>query len=245
MSESVCYCCGWSYYNLNNHFKQSPICLFPEFSSRQEELLKGLTMGDGSITRSREGGNFRMAISSVNEVWLRWIYAQFGDRLATEPQLSQDGEAAGEQARQYESFDDSGGEWEYSDVYEMAIRSHPHLTEMRETWYPDDEICFPDDLSLTPALAKTWYCSDGGLSWSDGTPHVNVGTWNESYRPEFLLDLFREHGFEPTYSEPLIRLFGDGRDRFLDWIAPAPAGFKYKWETESRERYDALKGGVA
>jgi hypothetical protein len=239
---AVCNQCGDEFEEVVLHWKLSSECEHPAFTQRQKELLKGLVMGDGSISEAGwDGGDARMQISSTNEIWLRWLRAQFGG-FASDVTLEQTGEALGERARQHEAFDDSGGAWEYSDIYAFDVRSHPFLTQMRDRWYPDGDIRYPDDLTLTPVAVKAWYGSDGGLSWSDRQyAHAAFGTHNEAHRPEFLCDLFRAHGFDPSWSEPLIRFGVEDTNELLAWMGAAPAGFEYKWECGSRDRYDKLK----
>lgn len=237
--------CECEFKQLANHWVQSSSCDHPPFTQRQRELLKGLVMGDGCVSPSSwDGGDARMNVMSTNERWLRWLRAQFGV-FATDVHVAQSGERIGERAREHSEFDNSGGAWEYSNIYRVDIRSHPHLTMMRERWYSDGDVQYPDDLMLTPVAAKAWYCSDGGLSWSDDThAFAAFGTHNESHRPEYLCDLFQEHGFLPNWSEPLLRFSLADTAAILEWMGDAPAGFEYKWANESRERYSRLKAAI-
>ncbi|UIP01214.1 hypothetical protein Hbl1158_02820 [Halobaculum sp. CBA1158] len=203
-------------------------------------------MGDGCVQKARrDGGHASMTVSSTNERWLRWLFSRFGERLAVEPVLKSTGAELQENAAKYPKFDNSGGEWEYSDIYMLRIRAHPALTQIREEWYPDDTIRYPSTLDLNPTITKAWYCSDGGLSWSDREhAFAAFGTHNEADRAEFLCRLFRIHGFDPNWSEPLVRFDLDGTKQLLSWMGPAPPGFEYKWEHRSREQYDELKQEV-
>lgn len=246
MSERVeCPGCGDGYLQLGNHWNQSSICSHPPFSQEQKELLKGLTMGDGSINVSNwDGGDSSMKVSSINRRWLEWLDAKFG-AFSAGIRLEETGEDIGRRARQYSTFDDSGGEWEYNDIYSLSLRTHPFLTAMRKRWYPGDSIRYPEDLHLTPTSATAWYCSDGGLSWTNNGVFVVFGTHNEANRPEFLCRLLQDHGFTTSYSEPLVRVSSTQAADVLEWMGTAPAGFEYKWACDSRERYRRLKDGVA
>jgi len=238
---SVCPECGKTFDEVVLHWTMSSTCDHPPFDQRQKELLKGLVMGDGSMRYRSKGRNARMRVSSTNETWLRWLRSQFG-AFGAEVVLAESGDEVGARARNHPKFDDSGGEWEYSDIYSFDVRAHPYLTRMRERWYSDGQIRYPDDLTLTPVAAKAWYCSDGGLSWSDREhAHAAFGTHNEADRPQYLCNLFREHGFDPAWSEPLIRFTTAETVKLLDWMGVAPAGFEYKWENNSRDRYDKIK----
>jgi len=237
---TACPNCGDEYQILPHHWRQASDCDWPPFSQRQRELLKGLVMGDGSVTIPGQGQS-RMTITSTNERWLRWLRAQFGI-FAGEVTIAQTGDEVAANAQDHPSFDDSGGAWEYNDIYRIDIRAHPYLTGMRERWYPDGTIHYPESLVLTPISAKAWYCSDGGLSWCGPDRALAAfGTHNEADRPEYLHNLFERHGFSPNWSEPLIRFSTKETSELLDWMGTAPAGFEYKWEYRSREQYDRLK----
>jgi len=238
--QSVCPGCGRTFDMIGSHWAQATDCFRPAYTDRQREVLKGLVMGDGSLNRSGDS-EFSMVVMSTQARFLQHLDALFGP-LSAGVRMHQDGETIAAGARK-SGFDTSEGSWEYKDVYAVRIRGHPTLTEMRNRWYPDGQIRYPSDLVLTPTAAKMWYCSDGGLSWAR-RPYVAFGTHNEAGRPEFLKALFEEHGFDPVWSDPLLRFTNDDTGDVLDWMGDPIPGFEYKWVYQSRGRYDAVKTEV-
>ena len=89
---------------------------------------------------------------------------------------------------------------------------------------------------------KFWYVSDGYLDvgrW--GRPRVEIKARNESDRSDFLVSLFREVGFDPTFKRDELRFDRDDTAVLVEWMGDPPAGFEYKWAIDSRERYRMLK----
>jgi hypothetical protein len=126
-------------------------------------------------------------------------------------------------------------------MHVVRTRTHPYFNELRQ-WYESGKKRFPDDLSLTPQLTKLWYASDGYLDVGQwGRPRLEIKARNENDRTEFLLDLFREHGFDPLYIRNEIRFTCDETEQLIEWMGEPPPGFEYKWELDSRERYRELK----
>lgn len=239
--STQCPQCGDVFEAIGSHWSQSYDCDYPEYTDRQRELAKGLTMGDGSLSTTGKSRKAHMVVMSVQTRFLSWIDEQFG-ALSAGVRLHQTGEEIQSNAADT-GFGSPNDPWEYHDVYTVHLRNHPTLAEMNGRWYPNGTICYPDSLSLTPEAARMWYCSDGGLSWS-GKPYVTIGTHNEADRPEFLCDLFRQHGFDPVWSEPLIRFTNDEAADVLEWLGDPVPGYEYKWVCESRSDYDRVKSEV-
>ena len=119
---------------------------------------------------------------------------------------------------------------------------NPFFEDLRRRWYPDGSKRFPADLELTPTLTKFWYVSDGYLDvgrW--GRPRIEIKTRNESDRSDFLVSLFREVGFDPTFKRNELRFDRDDTAVLVEWMGDPPAGFEYKRAVDSRERYRRLK----
>lgn len=220
--------------------KDHNTCTAPELTDKQRQATVGLVMGDGWLTKSRNGIASGLKIANTNRRFLEWVGDLFGI-LSCGVRRSETGSEIAESMREsgfYEPADDSG----FSDVYSLAIRNHPVFAEMRAEWYGGGGLRYPDSVRLTPMSAKMWYCSDGGISWSsENYAHAVVASQNESGRGDFLSALFEEHGFSPVYSEPLIRFSTSETPDFLRWMGEPPSGFEYKWECDIRGNYDELK----
>lgn len=76
-----------------------------------------------------------------------------------------------------------------------------------------------------------WYACDGWLAAeADVNPRAMFKATNESDRPEFLVSLFEEAGFDVGFSRHAVQVPHDETLRLLDWMGPAPPGFGYKWD---------------
>lgn len=212
-------------------------CPYPEFEPWRKEFFVGLLLGDGSIPRV--DGSRSLRVPMINRRFLRWYDERMGylttgvRQVHTAEQLAESNRVSG--------FSPDAEAEDYHDTYVVRTRSHPYFNELRE-WYSTGEKRFPDDLELTSRLAKLWYVSDGYLDvgrW--GRPRVEIKAHSESDRAEFLCDLFRERGFDPTFRRHELRFTCDDTERLLDWLGDPPPGFAYKWALDSRERYRELK----
>jgi hypothetical protein len=212
-------------------------CPYPEISARQRELFVGLLMGDGSIPTPSGGNTCVFRLPMANRRFLRWFDEQMGI-LTTGVSLNKTASELAHRSRET-GFSPTAEASNYHDMYAVWSRTHPFLDELRDHWYDNDGAkTFPDDLSLTPRLAKLWYVSDGYLDvgrW--GRPRVEIKARNEADRATFLCDLFRERGFVPTFHHNELRFTCDDTERLLSWLGESPPGFAYKWELDSRERY--------
>jgi hypothetical protein len=130
----------------------------------------------------------------------------------------------------------------YHDVHTVWSRTNPYFDDTRTRWYTEEGKRFPENLSLTPTLAKFWYASDGYLDvgrW--GRPRVEIKSRNERTRADFLVNLFEEHGFSPQYRRHELRFTCDDTERLIEWMGDPVPGFEYKWELGSIERYHERK----
>lgn len=73
MTTNTCPTCGNEYKQIGNHwqFNESHI---PTLSERQNEIIKGLVLGDGYI----DGGdrNSALVVDSVNPKFLHWLESE-------------------------------------------------------------------------------------------------------------------------------------------------------------------------
>lgn len=212
-------------------------CPYPEFEPWRKELITGLLLGDGSIPTVDGNHSFRLPM--INRRFLKWYDGRMG-YLTTGVRLVHTADELAESNRESGFSPDADGE-DYHDMYTVRTRAHPYFNELRE-WYWSGKKRFPNDLTLTPCRAKFWYLSDGYLDIGQwGRPRAEIKARNENDRTEFLLDLFREHGFDPLYIRNEIRFTCDDTEDLIEWMGEPPPGFEYKWELDSRERYRELK----
>lgn len=197
-------------------------------------------MGDGSIPKPSGGNNAVFRLPMTNRRFLGWFDASMGI-LTTGVTLKKTAAELAEKNRK-SGFSPTADAENYHDMYTVWSRTNPFFDELRERWYSDGTKQFPDDLELTPVIAKFWYLSDGYLDvgrW--GRPRLEIKARNESHRADELRSLFDGAGVAPSFHRNELRFTCDDTERLVDWMGDAPPGFEYKWELESRERYRRLK----
>lgn len=101
---------------------------------------------------------------------------------------------------------------------------------------------FPNDIELTPTVAKFWYLGDGYLDFGNwGRPRLGIKARNETERSGFLVELFEHVGIFPSFQRHELRFSCDDTETFIEWMGEAPPGFEYKWELDSKAEYQRLK----
>ncbi|MFB6205743.1 MAG: hypothetical protein ABEJ05_04335 [Haloglomus sp.] len=183
--------------------------------------MNGLVLGDGHIhfpTPDRPG---YLQVRMTNRRFVEWLDDQFG-WLSTGARLYRE-----ETARR-------------RTAYSVRTRSHGWFERYRE-WYEDGQTVVPTGYSLSPLAARIWYVSDGSISWG-AKPSLRLycSDYVDS-TPDRIPELFDEHGFAPSVEPYGLRFPVADHEVFLNWIGPAPPGFSYKWETDSKERYRRLR----
>lgn len=232
--EVECPECGNQYKGIGVHWSRGS-CDYPEFSDRQLELLKGLCLGDGYID-DRDGQKSCFRVGSVNPSFLSWLDDQFGI-LSSGVRLAADKETRKANFQGNPQWEDCN----FKDVYRLRLWTHPTFDELRKKWYPDGNIRFPSDLELTPESLRMWYCSDGGLGWTDETAYPVISCVNEQYRSGFIMDRFDEIGFNITYSSDSIRIKTGDTEDFFEYIGNPISGMEYKWSYYDEGMYDHMK----
>lgn len=224
---TACPSCSREFKRLGSHWARSE-CERPSFTERQTEILVGILMGDGDI-HGRANKNPHFRVRMTNRKFLSYLHDCFGI-LSTGVFLDRDAEYQYNQAAEsnHEKFAVTNRE-EYSDLYGLRTRSHPELHDLKR-WYSTGQKRFPNNLTLTPTIAKMWYVCDGWLAQEkDSRPRVMIKAANEADRVKYLQELFTEHGFDPHFTRTELQFTTDETERFLEWIGSPPPGFRYKW----------------
>lgn len=234
----VCHECDDDFARIGYHWSNGR-CDWPEIPDRQESLITGMMLGDGTLRRQTD--NPFIQTYMICRPFLEWIDDELG-WLSTGVSLYRDAESSAEisQSNGHES-DPS----RYHDVYSLRTRSMKQFRRY-ESWYSNGtKKTIPGYLILTPVTAAIWYCCDGSLNWDrrypGARPHVTIGVKDENM--DRVLDMFEESSFgrTPTQDRSGIRFSVDATEEFLDWISPPPKGFEYKYELDSLDRYESLK----
>lgn len=219
-----CPVCSDEFERLSKHWALGS-CGYPAISDRKKEIFKGLLMGDGCIADGGTTPNFVVAMA--NQEFINWLSDEMG-WLLYPPFQSQ----TAKQSAQNSPPHSSGDPKNFSAIYRTNAPSHPWFSTLRD-WYDSGQKRFPDDLTLTPLMAKMWYVSDGGLRKPSGenkSCSAFITSRNEMDRPKFLESLFESSPVSPTYRDDSLRFTVSDTKRFLEWIGEPVPGFERKWE---------------
>jgi len=135
-SLTVCEECGGSFDHLGKHTSNSN-CNLPELTNRQQRIVTGVLMGDGTITK-KSSGTCEFAVGMVTERFIQWLQSElqpFSSKLMVK-------------------------ETENKDIYRLTTTPHEKFSELRG-WYSSGQKRFPNDLELDPLILKMWYVTDG------------------------------------------------------------------------------------
>lgn len=157
----------------------------------------------------------------INKEFLDWLYNELGF-FSSNLELYMSA---------YESYEDASKRFpndvttveNYSDIYEYRTIRHPYFTKLDE-WYSSGKKRFPEDLELTPLIAKVWYVCDGSYN-----NRVCIYAKNESDRSNFLINLFDVADARWQSASNCIRFTRSGSDEILEWMGEPLPGFEYKW----------------
>jgi hypothetical protein len=236
---ALCPECSEEFERLGLHWWHGS-CPYPEIAPADDEMFRGLLMGDGSIPNPSGGDNCVFRLSMTNRRFLDWFDDRMGV-LTTGVSMKKTASELASNNRET-GFSPRADERNYHDMHSVWTRTNPYFDRLRQEWYTSGDKRFPDGLELTPRITKFWYASDGYLDvgrW--GRPRIEIKASNERDRAEFLVSLFKVRGFDPTYKRQELRFTCDDTERLVNWMGDPPPGFEYKWAIESRERYRELK----
>jgi hypothetical protein len=227
MSE-VCPLCGDKYSQLATHWSRSKDCSTPELSERQEEIITGLVMGDGSVVVANK--NPSLHVKMITEEFLSWVDENLG-WLSNGYTLTQTAKEAAKENRE-SGFSPNAVEENYSDKFTLRSKCVNHLWDWRD-WYGKNGKKFPKELELTPTILKVWYCCDGSMETYNSKPHIAISCNNESDNIDYLLRLFGHIDVEPVPHESKrsfnLRFNQSDSIKLWEYMGEPLPGFEYKW----------------
>jgi len=201
------------------------------------ELLKGMMLGDGSLSFNQKYPQFIIIMTNVT--FLGWLQTELGWLSET---LSVKRIASEGAKHISNSLSENIDESNCLDTYQFSIKSHPQFEQFGQ-WYNTGEIVFPKNLLVSPTALKVWYVSDGTLKWDSryDSKNIRFASLNESNRPDAIVSALEKHGFTVGHSGKVFRLSTSDTEDFFELIGDPVPGFKYKWAYQDRERYKRLK----
>lgn len=236
MTEA-CPDCGDSFEKIGLHWSRGS-CNYPTPDGGVDDILTGLYMGDGSLA-AHDSKNPYMRWNNTNKRFLEYVDSRLR-WLSTGVRLRKSAE---ESAQQRLDRDQEG--WtvdpeNFNPIYATRTRRLPYFRKFKR-WTETSQKRYPDDLDLTPTVAKYWYASDGTVNWMrTHSARIAFTCRNEQDRERFMLSLFDRAGFEAKRSKHMYYLSVRESEDFLDWMGSSVPGFEYKWEIGSRKHYEKL-----
>jgi len=200
------------------------------------EFLEGELLGDGSvhIPKQRTG---RYTHSSSRREYLVWLSGE----------LSAWGLKGG---AVYKTVGKSWGK-EYP-TWHYQSNQYAELADLRKRFYPAGKKIVPNDLILTPIIARQWFIGDGCLRHPPHTkrerPYIEFCTdcFNKHDR-DFLSNQLCSKGFKAfSRASGRIRISTFSTQDFLKWIGPCPEQIRgvygYKWQYDTSPLAPILVG---
>lgn len=220
MSKTECPNCGKYKKSLGKHWDKAKDCSYPNMSDKQIDTATGLILSDGTLTRNYK--NPIIQVKMVNKKYLEHLSSLFGVfGLGVKLHKTCDEQA---QMNRESGFHEGALGENYQDVYRWMTRAHPDLNMYRD-WYCDEGKVFPEQLSISPQLLKTWYAGDGDLS--NGSIRIASTTQDM----ENILKYFSNcHIPNPSSTNDRIYWTKSESEYVFDYMGSSPPGFEYKWD---------------
>jgi len=182
-------------------------------TQRQHEILEGLMLGDGGLSRRKSAHNpvLRIQRSAQDISYNEWLAKEFSN-LLTKRSLST-----------YSVFDERTQKTYCSSMFRSMASDL--LLPYYERWYPNGNKCVPQDLILTPLVLAIWFADDGCIQNVDKwSLDMKLSTEGFSYNETvYLVNLLKEtlnRDFKIYLNDgkPNIRGFTDASKAFLATI---------------------------
>lgn len=222
-----CKNCGEDYKQLGLHWRGEK-CDYPSLSQEKKEILTGLLMGDGCVSKNAETAH--MVVMMTNREFLEHIDERMG-YLTTGVKLDRTAEEQEEMAQKGGNGFASDNP-DFSPLYKLTFRTHTFFNTLNE-WYSTGEKVWPPDVTITPLLLKMLYVCDGNIHKDKRTagsrPTIGITASNEQENSEKIADIFHRAGFEMYWSGDCISVTTDESQAMWRYMGSPPPGFEYKW----------------
>lgn len=205
----------------------------PTLTDKQNKIIIGLLMGDGSINKS---GTPRLAVTSINLDYLSHLEKSFGG-LATSTFLEKTAEECAKINRT-SGFSPNASSENYSDLYKFQTRASPEFSKYL-SWYQSGTKVWPGNIELSPTVLKHWYAGDGNLD----NGRIRISLSNERGNEKKISKYFENVNLptpdrwgsnETHYNENMKVSYRaiwskQNSKNLLEYMGSPPPGFEYKW----------------
>lgn len=198
----------------------------------QHQILEGLLLGDGSITRRHNKSPRYSHGTSKKETLITILnLVKFTGNMYTYKYTYKNGEI--------------------SEINVLTTHGYPQLKVYAKRWYPNGIKIVPRDLILTPTVCYWWYIGDGCLSqkiqYGKKCTHVltlSTNGFSDDDR-NILIDLMVKHiNIDYVGIEKCGRLclYSTDIPKFLSYIGKcANTEYEYKWNYITPSHYRKRK----
>lgn len=220
----TCHNCDKEFKNLSMHWSMSSECCFPELTDTQKQIITGVLMGDGTI--SRPGKNPLLTVRMVNKKYLEYlneVLGKYGKGVYIKHTAKESA-----QLNRESGFRPNAREENYQDVYSLQSRTSPEFEEFAD-WYETGKKVFPKDIQLTPIILKHWYVCDGTYNTSGYHNNMSISAMNEIENFDKILRWFKEINISPSTSNGNIYISNGDSEELFDFMGSNPPGFEHKW----------------
>ena len=219
--------CGNEYQQIGTHWRYNSDHRV-QFTQKQQEIIAGLLMGDGSLYRGNKNPYIQCDMISKN--YLEFLHDEFGI-LSNGVKFHISAEDNAQRSRDSGFSPDAKAE-NYSDQYRWTTISHPQLHNWN--WYGTGKKVWPADIELTPTVLKHWYCGDGHFNNAGSNKHIQIAMSNESENTEKVTEMFKRAGFSTSNYNIIgnvcdLTFTVDESQRIFDYMGDPLPGFEYKW----------------
>lgn len=197
-----CYTCDNNYTDLGNHYSYNPSHR-PRITSKQNDIITGVLMGDGCICRDSK--NPRFTVSMVTPEYINYLSRKLSPLVSC-------------------VADDRKVRPDRQQRFTIETITHPGLSELA-LWYSSGQKVFPDNIQINETILKHWYVTDGTLN-TGRYPSIKVT--NESENGEKIKSYFIDTPLNVSFSSGTLR-FPDSKDEFFEYVGEPLPGFGYKW----------------
>lgn len=226
--------CSRRFEEIGIHWSKNSNCSFPSMSEKQEQIITGLLMGDGSIDNGA-GKYSRVSVEMISEDYLEYLDSVFGV-FSKGVRIKRTSKENARHARE-RGFREDAQVSNYSNTYLWRSMNHPDCNEFRG-WYSSGRKIWPEDIELTPTTLKHWYCGDGSCRINRNSKHIILSTVNEFENKEKIDNYFDSAGL-PTPSNyegrANITFTVSDSDEIWEYMEEPVPGFEYKWPEEYRK----------